>query len=636
MGRIRDFFNRIFRRKETKLLEPTTQKEIKKFMDDIQKNYDEQVRESLNADGKKATQEYYRRAVGIVNNFISLINDGKVDIGGDPVENPYKRLLGYFATESIVRRTIMQIVNKNFYDAIDRASNGESYDKVHSALDRTLANYLRVTGSDKKLEDIFEIGKVKQIQEIIDKNVLLVDNVMDLMILRDKIFKIYEGHLLHKIEKETDISTQISLYDEYIRDFRDGKEINVYEEREYLSRTVLDICEMEFMQVRETRKACEKYKIPEVAKVSKIYKTEKFKTTRDKNERLCEKHIKAGEVKASDLVLVRTTAMFPHQGIIEITDKHSDLLKEDTPFEDELKELGIEDISKYKLLKFQSRRTVHFTLNGLVGSHEYGNFENRDYIIIEPLDEHLEDDSLLNINEADTYFEDDLVLSKKATILIPVERYKELIKDEKTLKELNKFDIRLFDGNEEEAVRMCLLDKGYAFGTICKWGFDNYGDYSARAANENLIEACEKKIVEELQAKGKNVTYGGVHFYSETKKVDDKRRNELAYDQYKLLVECIASTCDFEFCKTALMNELLSREYLPKTAKFEDGDLDKPQLEVKEILEKLTPEGLEKATQKYNETITKEHEQARKEKDEQLKQKGLIESTKVETKEERE
>ena len=84
------------------------------------------------------------------------------------------------------------------------------------------------------------------------------------------------------------------------------------------------------------------------------------------------------------------------------------------------------------------------------------------------------------------------------------------------------------------------------------------------------------------------------------------------------------------------MNELLSREFLPKEAKFEDGDLDKPKLEPKEILERLTPEGLELVTQKYNKIISIEHEEARIAKDKELKQKGLIvEETKLETKEDR-
>jgi hypothetical protein len=205
------------------------------------------------------------------------------------------------------------------------------------------------------------------------------------------------------------------------------------------------------------------------------------------------------------------------------------------------------------------------------------------------------------------------------------------------LKELNKCDIRLFDGNEVEAVRMCLLDKGYTFGEIRKWGFENYSERgTSRAKNEDLIEVREEEIASELQEKGRDVTYGGVHFHSETKNIDEERRRELLSEELKLFVECIADVAEFEFSKTALMNELLSREYLPKEAQFEEGDTDKPALEVKELLEKLQLEGLEKATIKYNKIITVQHEQARKAKDEELKQKGLIvEETKIETKEDR-
>ena len=84
------------------------------------------------------------------------------------------------------------------------------------------------------------------------------------------------------------------------------------------------------------------------------------------------------------------------------------------------------------------------------------------------------------------------------------------------------------------------------------------------------------------------------------------------------------------------MNELLARAYLPKEAKFEEGDISKPEIEVKVLLEKLTPEGLEKATKIYNEKITNEHKEARRNKDEELKQKGLIiEEVQAEEKEER-
>jgi virulence-associated protein VapD len=313
------------------------------------------------------------------------------------------------------------------------------------------------------------------------------------------------------------------------------------------------------------------------------------------------------------------------------------LLVADSPFAKELKEAGIIDRKKYAMLKFQNQRTIHFTLNGLISSYESRDHQERNFIIIEPFEEHVNDESLMNINEADTYFQEDMVLSERATILIKAEKYKDLIKDEKMLKELNKMDIRLFEGNEEEAVRMCLLDKGYTFGEIHKWGFESHSDIGKpKAQNEVLIGKAEEAIANKLKEQGKNVKYGGVYFNSESKRIDEERKVELLEEELKLFVECIADVANFEFSKTSLMNELLSREYIPKEAKFEEGDKDKPNIEVKELLEKLTTEGLEKATKKYNETITQEHMQARKVKDEQLKQRGLIiEKVQVEEKEER-
>ena len=98
---------------------------------------------------------------------------------------------------------------------------------MHSALDKTLEEYLRIIGSDKKVERLFEIGKVKELREILNKSVLLVDDSMDVIALGNKVAEIYEGTLLYRIRTEKDISTQIALYEEYIRDFRDGKEINL-------------------------------------------------------------------------------------------------------------------------------------------------------------------------------------------------------------------------------------------------------------------------------------------------------------------------------------------------------------------------------------------------------------------------
>ena len=302
MGRIRDFFNRIIRRREKKLLETTTQAEIKKFIDDMHLSNDEKNKKTYETfDSKKPTREHYERTAVLIDNFISLINDGTVDIGGDASESAYKRLLQYFKTDSIIYDATMDAINKKFYEKIDKASNGETYEQVHGALDATLEEYFKTIGSSKSIKGLVEIGKVKEIRNILTKNMVLVDDSMEVRELEKKISDIYEGTLLYRIRKEKDINKQIDLYEEYIRDFRNGKEIDLEAEKEYLRINVEDICQMEFMKVRELRKACEQHGIPPVAKVSKIYKTETFKTTRDRNDLLCEQHVREGKVETKTL-----------------------------------------------------------------------------------------------------------------------------------------------------------------------------------------------------------------------------------------------------------------------------------------------------------------------------------------------
>ena len=166
---------------------------------------------------------------------------------------------------------------------------------------------------------------------------------------------------------------------------------------------------------------------------------------------------------------------------------------------------------------------------------------------------------------------------------------------------------------------------------------DEIRELQSNASNDTEAQRkAEEAIANKLKEQGKNVKYGGVYFNSESKRIDEERKVELLEEELKLFVECIADVANFEFSKTSLMNELLSREYIPKEAQFEEGDKDKPNIEVKELLGRLTTEGLEKATKKYNEIMTKEQMQARKVKDEQLKQRGLIiEKVQVEEKEER-
>lgn len=99
-------------------------------------------------------------------------------------------------------------------------------------------------------------------------------------------------------------------------------------------------------------------------------------------------------VGIKDLVMIRTTNIFPIDGVVEPTDEALDTRE----------------------------KASHWTLNG-------ANLQNKDFIIVEPFEEQVHNSGLSNINETDTWFEHDIKLSKRATILLSVEKYNELCKN---------------------------------------------------------------------------------------------------------------------------------------------------------------------------------------------------------------
>ena len=184
------------------------------------------------------------------------------------------------------------------------------------------------------------------------------------------------------------------------------------------------------------------------------------------------KGIRPEDIGVKDFAMVRTTEYFPKDHEMEIIDelnariKSSNFLGDkivnkelqekygkdwnnkayfmgDTQESREIKEEKERLEQKYYTTSPMYRSTKHFTLNGLVSSHEYGDFSNNPYIIIDPLEEHIDDPDLLSINEADTYFEKSrekpMKLSKNAEIMMPIEEYAKAIKDPKLKKQIHSY-----------------------------------------------------------------------------------------------------------------------------------------------------------------------------------------------------
>ena len=200
---------------------------------------------------------------------------------------------------------------------------------------------------------------------------------------------------------------------------------------------------------------------------------------------------KEDEYTLEDCILIRTTDAFPFDRIIEtpvhgnafvygnsyifddvvadmVRNKHPDRSKNE-----ENREKFFKELEEIKIASKSYRSTIHFTINGLVTSHLYGNFENRAYTIFEPLKHHIKDSSLLSLDACDTYFNDDMKLSNEAVILIEKSKYEEIKNKEEYSEVLNNMDVYVYTGNMEEAVSIILHDYGYDSFIINDHGYVN-------------------------------------------------------------------------------------------------------------------------------------------------------------------
>jgi len=182
---------------------------------------------------------------------------------------------------------------------------------------------------------------------------------------------------------------------------------------------------------------------------------------------------------------------------------------------------------QYETVSPMYRSTKHFTLNGLVSSHMYGDFSGNPYIFIDPLEEHIDDENLLSINEADTYFkvsrEKPFALSKKAKLMMPLEEYLKIKDEPEKLKEISKYDITLFSGDEKTAVDIKLFEMGYMPEDIGMWG------YELETVMDRAISNLSKEHGIEV----------AVHYESDIKAEDQAKTNEMTEESNLLFVDKI-------------------------------------------------------------------------------------------------
>lgn len=174
--------------------------------------------------------------------------------------------------------------------------------------------------------------------------------------------------------------------------------------------------------------------------------------------------------------------------------------------------IGKEDlimVGRTNKFPFNSSVDIHWSLNGLLMDNKTDYSNLGEFIIVEPFEEQISQNKLSNISEVDTWFNEPVELSRKAIILMPIKKYNDISKNAKLKNKIDNMNVRLYEGEEDLAVKMLFLDKNYIYLDVTKDGYsiekDNRSD--AIKYTKVLLEK-QKQIAEEMQKNGQEVTYG--------------------------------------------------------------------------------------------------------------------------------
>ena len=186
----------------------------------------------------------------------------------------------------------------------------------------------------------------------------------------------------------------------------------------------------------------------EMSTIEEVKRTSSRVTERQKEE-------KYTDYSPENIMLVRTTNVFPLNRTLTTLADTSFIAKTNTNFihSSLFYELDVETLQQLETYVPCYRSTIHFTENGLVSSHMYGNFDNQSFIILEPLVEQLGKSNFRNFAGQDTFVEGNVTLSEKAIIIIKTDAYP-MIKE--NYPEIENYNVILYNGIQEDIKKQYL------------------------------------------------------------------------------------------------------------------------------------------------------------------------------------
>lgn len=185
------------------------------------------------------------------------------------------------------------------------------------------------------------------------------------------------------------------------------------------------------------------------------------------------------------------------------------------------------------LLPSRFRSTKHFTVNTPLGVTGYYNnvYTDRDYIIIDNMDEFLKSGYGYSIAYHDAYLDishESLPISEEAIVLINDEKYEKIMSDEKVASELAQRRVVRFKGDESIAINMILTEIGALPSTVGFW-YAQYDSELRDIVNSSIKDlAQEHGLFFDRSHAGKLKPDGGGHFsnYYDEKNTDYAKAEE--------------------------------------------------------------------------------------------------------------
>ena len=490
-----------------------------------------------------------------------------------------------------------------------------NFHQLYSVLQHLTAYYDNHKRLSKLIDTDFK--KFEKLTDFLDAHISYVSN-LDPISLKSKLQNLFQVSIIEQISMQSSLEEKNNLFQEYLNyanthlNLADGE----------IDLVTKAFSNSSFMKRRKTLQKFKNYginftfsdKLPTFIDASK----ENGKESDESNEYIAEKRLNT-PISIDDFVLVRSTDYFPKHRLIETLDKHTMPQKSTNYFDEELIDLtGNRDISSYDIYNFINSRSIHWTLNGLVGNHAYGTFTGRKYIIIEPFKEHVYDDSLLSIDEADTYFEKDMKLSPNAYILMPLTTYSEILSDKNSKGDLQNFNVAVYDGDDTIATQMLLQELGYVYGGIGSWGFTlDRNTYSEKYCGK--LEEAMIDIATQLKKEGKNLEETSVHQYSNSYAKDLKRTYELDIESVERFVDFLVSHCEKDLPADSIKKMIYQRMEI-YSKKYEAS----PSVNLKDILLSIGLDKFAEIIKSYNDYMLQLYMKERKMKDLKNLEAGLI------------